>query len=246
MNKKEEKVFLIFVEGSTDADCLDPIVDEFKQKLNLSDITIRVQNGDIFTLHENDSKTGANILKDQVLRYLSYSKLSASQIVHVAFVTDTDGAFINPNDYIIDSTVDAFEYDLLKKKILFVNPAKRNSIQRSRQTKARKIISVIRELSESSLTVDRKKLAYSIHYNSINLEHVLFDNILPNEAKTAAVDDLLDEIGDDPYQMRAIFEGKALGEDYMDSWRQIRNLEMDQGYTNLHILFQILASFERK
>ena len=116
VSKKEEKVFLIFVEGSTDADCLDSIVDEFKQKLNLSDITIDIQNGDIFTSSENERKNGTTILKDQLLSYLRKSKLSASQIVHVAFVTDTDGVFINPNDYSIDASVNAFKYDLVNKK----------------------------------------------------------------------------------------------------------------------------------
>lgn len=41
-NSNQGKVFLIFVEGSTDADCLDIIVEDFKQKLVLSDITIRI------------------------------------------------------------------------------------------------------------------------------------------------------------------------------------------------------------
>ena len=243
VSKKEEKVFLIFVEGSTDADCLDSIVDEFKQKLNLSDITIDIQNGDIFTSRENERKNGTTILKDQLLSYLSKSKLSASQIVHVAFVTDTDGVFINPNDYSIDASVNAFKYDLVNKKILFENAAKRDSVQRIRQKKARKLVSVIKELSESSLTVKKKSIAYSVHFNSINLEHVLFDEILPSESKTVAVDNLLDDIDNDPYQMIAIFERKALGENYMDSWQQIRRLEMNQGYTNLHILFKILDSF---
>ena len=234
VSKKEEKVFLIFVEGSTDADCLDSIVDEFKQKLNLSDITIDIQNGDIFTSSENERKNGTTILKDQLLSYLRKSKLSASQIVHVAFVTDTDGVFIN-----------AFKYDLVNKKILFENAAKRDSVQRIRQKKAKKLVSVIKELSESSLTVKKKSIAYSVHFNSINLEHVLFDKILPSESKTVAVDNLLDDIDNDPYQMIAIFESKALGENYMDSWQQIRRLEMNQGYTNLHILFKILDSFEK-
>lgn len=72
---------------------------------------------------------------------------------------------------------------------------------------------------------------------------MLFDEILPSESKTAAVYGLLNDIDNDPYQMIAIFERKALGENYMDSWQQIRRLEMNQGYTNLHILFQILDSF---
>ena len=94
-NNNQEKVFLIFVEGSTDADCLDLIIEDFKQKLDLSDITIRIQNGDIFTSTENKTKNGQTILKDQIQLYLNYSKLSPKQIIHVAFVTDTDGIFIN-------------------------------------------------------------------------------------------------------------------------------------------------------
>lgn len=52
-NKVKGKIFLIFVEGTTDADCLDPIVDYFTNKFDLTDIDIRVHNGDIFTNSEN-------------------------------------------------------------------------------------------------------------------------------------------------------------------------------------------------
>ena len=46
--------------------------------------------------------------------------------------------------------------------------------------------------------------------------------------------------------MIAIFEGKALGTSYLDSWNQIKNLEkeMKRSYTNLHILFELLESFK--
>lgn len=245
MSKKEEKIFLIFVEGSTDADCLDLIIEMYKENSNLSDITIRVQNGDIFTLRENDSKSGNNILKDQIKKFLQYSKLLVSQIAHVAFVTDTDGIYINPIDYIVDPNVNDFEYDLSNKKILCIDRDKCKSIQKSRQTKCKKITSVITNLNNSTLMVDRNEVKYSIHYNSINLEHVLFDKILPNEEKTEEVYKLLEDIDEDSNQLRKIFEKKALGEDYKDSWDNINKLEMDQGYTNLHILFQILDNFEK-
>ena len=105
-NSNKEMVFLIFVEGSTDADCLDLIVEDFKKKLDLSDITIRIQNGDIFTSTENKTKNGQTILKDQIQFYLNYSKLSPQQIIHVAFVTDTDGIFINPINYLVTPSID--------------------------------------------------------------------------------------------------------------------------------------------
>lgn len=58
--------------------------------------------------------------------------------------------------------------------------------------------------------------------------------------------DLLDEIDDDPNKMIEIFEGKALGSSYLDSWNQIKNLEleMERSYTNLYILFKLLESFK--
>ena len=110
-NNNQEKVFLIFVEGSTDADCLDLIIEDFKQKLDLSDITIRIQNGDIFTSTENKTKNGQTILKDQIQLYLNYSKLSPKQIIHVAFVTDTDGIFINQMNYLVMPSIDSWGYD---------------------------------------------------------------------------------------------------------------------------------------
>ena len=69
---------------------------------------------------------------------------------------------------------------------------------------------------------------------------------MPDEEKTEAIDNLLDEIDDDPNKMIAIFESKALGTSYMDSWNKIQKLEvkMKCSYTNLHILFKLLESFK--
>ena len=245
-NSNQEMVFLIFVEGGTDADCLDLIVEDFKQKLDLSDITIRIQNGDIFTSTENKTKNGQTILKDQIQFYLNYSKLSPQQIIHVAFVTDTDGIFINPMSYLISPSIDSWCYDFSNKKVLFKDSVKKRDVIASRQTKAKKLSQVIKDPSESTLTINRAQLSYSVYFNSVNLEHVLFEKVLPDEEKIEAIDNLLDEIDDDPNKMIAIFEGKALGTSYLDSWNQIKNLELEmkRSYTNLHILFELLKSFE--
>lgn len=245
-NNNQEKVFLIFVEGSTDADCLDLIIEDFKQKLDLSDITIRIQNGDIFTSTENKTKNGQTILKDQIQLYLNYSKLSPKQIIHVAFVTDTDGIFINQMNYLVMPSIDSWGYDFSSKKVLFKDSVKKRDVITSRQTKAKKVSQVIKEPSESTLMINRTQLSYSVYFNSVNLEHVLFEKVLPDEQKTEAIDNLLEEIDDDPNKMIEIFEGKALGSSYMDSWNQIKYLEqeMKHSYTNLHILFELLESFK--
>ena len=96
------------------------------------------------------------------------------------------------------------------------------------------------------MEINGTQLSYSVYFNSVNLEHVLFEKVLPDEEKTEAIDNLLDEIDDDPNKMIAIFESKALGTSYMDSWDQIQKLEvkMKCSYTNLHILFKLLESFK--
>lgn len=245
-NSNQGKVFLIFVEGSTDADCLDIIVEGFKQKLVLSDITIRIQNGDIFTSTENKTKNGQTILEDQIQLYLNYSKLSPDQIIHVAFVTDTDGIYINQINYLVTPSIDSWCYDFSNGKVLFKDSDKKRDIIASRQTKAKKVSQVIKKQSESTLEINGTQLSYSVYFNSVNLEHVLFEKVLPDEEKTEAIDKLLDEIDDDPNKMIAIFESKALGTSYMDSWDQIQKLEvkMKCSYTNLHILFKLLESFK--
>ncbi|WP_099878417.1 hypothetical protein [Streptococcus suis] len=110
-NKIVNKVFLIFVEGTTDADCLDLIVDYFKESFEQTDIDIRVHGGDIFTNDENFKKSGPTILKEQVENYIKHYKLNPTDIIHVAFITDTDGIYVNPVEYIVNPTVAEFDYD---------------------------------------------------------------------------------------------------------------------------------------
>lgn len=143
-------------------------------------------------------------------------------------------------------SIDSWGYDFSSKKVLFKDSVKKRDVITSRQTKAKKVSQVIKEPSESTLMINRTQLSYSVYFNSVNLEHVLFEKVLPDEQKTEAIDNLLEEIDDDPNKMIEIFEGKALGSSYMDSWNQIKYLEqeMKHSYTNLHILFELLESFK--
>lgn len=228
------------MEGTTDSDCLDPIVDYFKEQFKLTDLDIHIQGGDVFTESINNQKSGETILKEQVEVYLRQSKLTAKDILHVAFITDTDGIYIDPTDYHVDSSIVKFTYDLNNKKIICENEDKKRSLMQTRQTKVKKLSQVIREFEKSVLSISRADIPYSIYYNSLNLEHVLFDNILPNNEKTASLDNFLDSINDDPIKLMNIFKSKTLSDDYLESWELIKDCEMGQGYTNLNVLFNFL------
>lgn len=225
-NKTVNKVFLIFVEGTTDADCLDLIVDYFKESFEQTDIDVRVHGGDIFTNDENFKKSGPTILKEQIENYINHYKLNPTDIIHVAFITDTDGIYVNPVEYIVNPTVAEFEYDLENKTIVCRNETKKKDVLRSRQTKSTKLSKIIKPLDESILTFNRTQISYSIYYNSLNLEHVLFEKILPDNQKRRSLDELLESIDEDPEQLMDIFNAKAITNDYLDSWQKIKNLEM--------------------
>ncbi|CYV31449.1 hypothetical protein [Streptococcus suis] len=243
-NKTVNKVFLIFVEGTTDADCLDLIVDYFKESFEQTDIDVRVHGGDIFTNDENFKKSGPTILKEQIENYINHYKLNPTDIIHVAFITDTDGIYVNPVEYIVNPTVVEFEYDLENKTIVCRNETKKKDVLRSRQTKSTKLSKIIKPLDESILTFNRTQISYSIYYNSLNLEHVLFEKILPDNQKRRSLDELLESIDEDPEQLMDIFNAKAITNDYLDSWQKIKNLEMSRGLSNLNILFSYLSSLQ--
>ena len=242
-NKIKSKIILVFVEGTTDADCLDPIIDYYKKQLHLTEVDIRVHDGDMFTSDDNIRKDGHTILKEQVESYLTTSsKLAPNDILHAAFITDTDGIFINPMNYIINPSVENFTYDLENRQIVCQSDNRKKSLNKSRQTKASKLAKVIKSLETSVLTINRIAIPYSVYFNSLNLEHILFDEILPDSQKTSSLDELLDSIDDDPEQLIKIFNEKAINIDYLGSWEDIKSLEMNQGYTNLNLLFELISN----
>ncbi|MEI3032690.1 MAG: hypothetical protein V8T39_07925 [Streptococcus lutetiensis] len=249
-NKNKNKIFLIFVEGTTDEDCLEPLREYYENKINPANanIDIRVKNGDIFTDVINKQKSGKDILKEQIQNYLNYSKLKPQDIVHVAFITDTDGIYVN--NYTINRQIDeefqkdGFQYDLENKTIVCKNNQKKESIQRSRQTKARKISDILK--SPDKIFIQRAPIPYSVYYNSLNLEHVLFNKIIPGEKKTETLDEFLDKIDESPDKLIQIFSEKALSNDYQTSWSEIQNKEMNQGYSNINLLFKLILTMADK
>ncbi len=71
------------------------------------------------------------------------NKEKQQKIVRLAFVTDTDGIYINPMSQVVDSSIepkDSFQYDLETfKDYYFRLREKKDEIAETRQRKSRKL-----------------------------------------------------------------------------------------------------------
>lgn len=249
MANKSRKVILIFVEGESDETVVGFVTDSLVKQLNQLHITLKVIYGDVFSDRRYSLSSGPKIASDRITEALNKEKLQAKDLLFVAFVTDTDGIYIDPMSLVIDSSIepkDSFQYDLESKRLLFPTREKKDEIVETRQRKSRKLAKLIKE--GESLKVNRIQVSCYVFYNSINLEHVLFEKLLPDHEKQDAADDFVDqydEKGDEGLdEILAFFKSRCPADDYEESWEFIKQHEMIQGYSNLAILFDRIQSYK--
>ena len=249
MVNKSRKVILIFVEGESDETVVGFVTDSLVEQLDQMHITLKVMYGDVFSDRKYSSSSGPQIASDKIIDNLKKEKLKAKDLLFVAFVTDTDGIFINPTSLVIDSSIepkDSFQYDLEAQRLLFSTREKKDEIVVTRQRKSRKLAKLIKE--GESLKINRIQVSCYVFYNSVNLEHVLFEKLLSDHEKQAAADDFVDqydEKGDEGLdEILAFFKSRCPSDDYEESWEFIKQHEMMQGYSNLAILFDRIQSYK--
>lgn len=251
MANKSRKVILIFVEGESDETVVGFVTDSLVKQLSQLHITLKVIYGDVFSDRKYSSSSGPKIASDRITEALKKEKLQAKDLLFVAFVTDTDGIYIDPMSLVIDSSIepkDSFQYDLETQRLLFPTQEKKVEIVGTRQRKSRKLAKLIKE--GESLKINRIQVSCYVFYNSINLEHVLFEKLLPDHEKQDAADDFVDqydEKGDEGLdEILAFFKSRCPADDYEESWEFIKQHEMMQGYSNLAILFDRIQSYKDK
>lgn len=251
MANKSRKVILIFVEGESDETIVGFVTDSLVEQLDQMHITLKVMYGDVFSDRKYSSSSGPQIASDKITDTLKKEKLKAKDLLFVAFVTDTDGIYINPTSLVVDSSIDpkdSFQYDLEAQRLLFPTREKKDEIVETRQRKSRKLTKLIKE--GESLKINRTQVSCYVFYNSVNLEHVLFEKLLPDYEKQDAADDFVDqydEKGDEGLdKILAFFKSRCPTDDYEKSWEFIKQHEMMQGYSNLAILFDRIKSYKDK
>ena len=249
MANKSRKVILVFVEGESDETVVGFITDSLVERLNDMHITLKVMYGDVFSDRRYSALSGTKIASDRICEVLATEKWKVSDLLFVAFVTDTDGMFMNLTSLVVDDSMevtDSFQYDLQTRRLLFSTPKKKMDITETRQRKSRHVNQLIKE--GTSLLVKRKLVQTCVYYNSVNLEHVLFGKILPNHEKMSAADDFIDQYdgkGDAGVEgILAFFQSRCPADDYEQSWQFIKQNEMTNGYSNLALLFDKIQNYK--
>lgn len=249
MANKSRKVILVFVEGESDETVVGFITDSLVERLDDMHITLKVMYGDVFSDRRYSTSSGTKIASDRICEVLATEKWKVSDLLFVAFVTDTDGMFMNPTSLVVDDSMevtDSFQYDLQTRRLLFPTQQKKMDIIETRQRKSRHVNQLIKE--GTSLIVKRKLVQTFVYYNSVNLEHVLFEKLLSDHEKQDAADDFVDqydEKGDEGLdEILAFFKSRCPSDDYEESWEFIKQHEMMQGYSNLAILFDRIQSYK--
>lgn len=249
MANKSRKVILVFVEGESDETVVGFITDSLVERLDDMHITLKVMYGDVFSDRRYSTLSGTKIASNRICEVLATEKWKVSDLLFVAFVTDTDGMFMNPTSLVVDDSMevtDSFQYDLQTRRLLFPTQQKKMDIIETRQRKSRHVNQLIKE--GTSLIVKRKLVQTFVYYNSVNLEHVLFEKLLSDHEKQDAADDFVDqydEKGDEGLdEILAFFKSRCPSDDYEESWEFIKQHEMMQGYSNLAILFDRIQSYK--
>ena len=249
MANKSRKVILVFVEGESDETVVGFVTDSLVERLENMHITLKVMYGDVFSDRRYSASSGTKIASDRICEVLATEKWEVSDLLFVAFVTDTDGMFMNPTSLVVDDSMevtDSFQYDLQTRRLLFPTQQKKMDIIETRQRKSRHVNQLIKE--GTSLIVKRKLVQTFVYYNSVNLEHVLFEKLLSDHEKQDAADDFVDqydEKGDEGLdEILAFFKSRCPSDDYEESWEFIKQHEMMQGYSNLAILFDRIQSYK--
>ena len=247
MANKSRKVILVFVEGESDETVVGFVTDSLVERLENMHITLKVMYGDVFSDRRYSASSGTKIANDRICEVLATEKWEVSDLLFVAFVTDTDGMFMNPTSLVVDDSMegtDSFQYDLQTRRLLFSTTKKKKDIIETRQRKARHVNRLIKD--GTSLLVKRKLVQTFVYYNSVNLEHVLFGKILPNHEKIGAADDLIDQYEEKGYagveEILAFFQSRCPADDYEQSWQFIKQNEMTNGHSNLALLFDKIQS----
>lgn len=229
---KMKKVILFIVEGLSDQNALEPIVDAL---IDDSQIMFEVVRGDSSIGLSNSivfsSKNIKNRITDIIKHFLLNNRgIKKDYIEKVIYIVDTDGCFINES-FIFDSPKDKtirYEDDgIYTQDVDFIK--KRNHEKSTN-------LSII-----SSIDKEIYGLPIETYYFSCNLDHVLHDiRNLEQSLKEAYADDFAERfIGREQEFITFLKENNiTLGDEYLMSWSKIKEgLNSLLRFTNFNVFF---------
>ncbi|MBT1179632.1 hypothetical protein [Bifidobacterium vespertilionis] len=224
-----KRLFLLVVEGPTDADRLaDPLANALSRTVD-----VRIVKGDMTTARLfpdafrdatgiRPSRNPVNTVSELVSDYLERHSLSWTDLGYVAQVTDLDGCFA-PDDAVGAGANrnGAVEY---RPDGILAPDVDRLLKVRAEKRSCTLVLASASELRRSTKKTEAWVVPYRLFFMSRNLEHALDGNggNLDDGAKESLAADFAEEYADDPQAFRALLRtlnglaGDPAG--YAESW----------------------------
>lgn len=239
---KKKKVILFIVEGITDQIVFQEF---FDQIVNKNHFVVKVVNGDIFTDKKYESLTPKAIIGLLMKMIRKQTKFTPNDIIFIAQLVDTDGIFIPESHYEVDENKDykdrTYRYDLEQKKVYVQSSRHLLSLQDNWRKKKKLVLSLVKPITYSSV-----KIPYFIFYNSLNLEHVIVDEIVENKDKQIVALKFIETLSNNVQQFIQFFEDKICAETYQDSWNEeLLSQNWYESKSNIKFLINQVLSLEK-
>ncbi len=225
--RKSKKIILFIVEGSSERTALSLSMKKFFHR---EDVRFCLIKGDITSDTRHNTHNIITKIEDYIKYYLKMYSLQLSDLLRVIHIVDTDGTFI-PDSAIMPTVGERIYYEL--DRILASN--REGIIQRNRF----KASNINRLLEQNTLF---RKVSYTVHYFSRNLDHVLYNEIdmLTDDQKTEFADEFADTHADNidafvEFISESSFTVKGT---YSETWDFIRqNTNSLHRHSNVHLVF---------
>lgn len=239
MSQPSKKVVLLLVEG----DCEETLLFKRLQELfRQHDIRFGVEHGDMLYNIKNQRKSAKSIVGEKIKDFLKTYKLKESDLLSVLHLVDIDGIFLSNDRIVVDSGIlQQTVYE--REKILVKNEKQKERIQARNEKRS----SRMKEMCRTS-TILPAKIHYQMYFFSGNLEHVLFDELNPEQdEKITAIEDFMDQLDGPIEQYLQLFmslpdlEEKEYKELYKLTWGTVIGNESEiLRLTNVPLLFTFI------
>lgn len=223
-----KKVVLFIVEGITDQESLELLLEEFIQDNN--QVIFEVVDGDITSSNDVNKKNIKSKITE-IIKGGGKRKFKPSDYLEVIHLVDMDAVFISEDNIYKDQSIDRFIY---KENGIYARNVE-SVIKRNNKKKG--VLNVL--LSTNKVY---KSVPYRVFYFSCNLEHVLHDKIeVEEESKIkyarAFQDKYIDDL--DGFVDLICNSTFTVDKEYKDSWDFIKKDNNSiKRFTNFNILIK--------
>ena len=224
---KEKKVIAFIVEGPSDETALGSIMKEY---FSNHEVQFVVVHGDI-TLKDYVTIDKIKVkISDTINEIKKKYRYCDSDFIKIIHIVDTDGVFI-PDENVKEENVEKVQYGTC-----FIETKNVKGIVDRNQRK-RLILSKLRKEGKV------RGIPYRIYYNSCNLEHVLYNELisLTDDEKRESSDEFADRYDGRVDEFIEFISGVnvAVAGTYQETWNFIeKDTNSLNRHTNMHLIFE--------